>query len=556
MEKLTDGDQVSPMLPRWRLKDQKKKPVCTFIPRVLGGIKMVAADGEIVRFLIHLSLEFEDGSSMETIVDRDELEQMDWSKLDNRCIINSDCRNARKFIANIIRTGLQGVAVETKYLLDRLGIHHIANTVVFFAGSRVITRSSAKDRNISFEIEKMPFSLDIDSNISKREAVEGMVELVNLSPEIGRILVAHVISGVTRRVFQEAGITPCTVMVIVGESGMLKSHYVPHLAQLYNRADGIGAVTRFNSTKCFIEDVLHEYSECTAVIDDLHTAESKAIKRKNEDTAEEIIRRIGDNTGRGCMKGYTQEQKSFQGNAVFIGEYSIGKASTIPRELIVRITKRPNGETLDKYQRNQPLLVSTFYAFFIQWYVDHFDEMKSEIDVRLTRLRKVTANSEVHGRLQDTKFYLQMAYMFFLEFCKDSDFCNRQEALDEYERFCLQLAGLISAQEARFRSNSGMIDYLDLIRKLYNRDRFRVARKKAEFDPDKHEGMICYDCLCLRGKCLERKLRNINKDLNLKDCIVDLLARDALKLVESKNTVQINGTGGKRFYAIKLNKLE
>lgn len=74
--------------------------------------------------------------------------------------------------------------------------------------------------------------------------------------------------------------TPCAVLVIVGKSGMLKSNYIPHLVQLYNRADGIGPATRFNSTKRFIEDALYEYSECTAVIDELRTAKAQQEQYK------------------------------------------------------------------------------------------------------------------------------------------------------------------------------------------------------------------------------------------------------------------------------------
>lgn len=368
---------------------------------------------------------------------------------------------------------------------------------------------------------------------------------------------AHVISGIVRMAFKEVGFTPCAVLVIVGKSGMLKSHYVPCLAQLYNRADGIKAVTRFNSTKRFIEDTLCEYSECTAVMDDLHTAESRGIKRRNEDTAEEIIRRIGDDTGRGRMDGHTMTQKQFKGNAVFIGEYTIGMASTVPRELIVKITKRPNGEILDKYQRHQPFLVSTFYFFFIQWYVNHFDIIKDEIDKRLTELRKQAKNHDIHGRLCDTQFYLQISYMLFLEFCKDSGFISEQNEGNEYRDFASYLNILILEQQTRFKSSREMekVDYLNLIRNLYKQGRFCVAKKKKDFNLDKHEGVICYDCLCLRGKCLEQKLRNINAGYRLDACVKELLAKNALKLVKAKNTVQINEIGGKRFYAIWLEKL-
>jgi len=552
-----NDDMMQSVLPKWNLQDEKGNPVCTFIPKVLGMIQICTYDGNIIKKEVRLSLVFRDGASKEITIALSEIERIDWFSWDNRCMLNTGYHNARGYVANIIRSGLYSVPVETEYELDRLGIHHIGDVIVFSAGDRVITRSPRTETTLKFKQLQSPFRLDIGEDITPREAFEGMKELISLSSEIGRVLVAHVISGITRRAFKEAGFIPCAVLVIVGESGMLKSHYVPHLAQLYNRADGIRAVTRFNSTKRFIEEILCGYSECTAVIDDLHTAESKGIKKRNEDTAEEIIRRIGDDTGRGYMEGRTQTQRQFTGNVVFIGEYTIGRASTIPRELIVKITKRPNGEILDKYQRHQPLLVSTFYFFFIQWYVDYFNEIKAEIDERLTKLRRMPVNGNIHGRLCDTKFYLQISYMLFLEFCKESGFISEEDEGDEYKDFSSRLDDLILEQQARFRSNNEAekVDYLNLIRNLYKQGRFCVAKKKKDFNPDQHDGLICYDCLCLRGKCLERKIKNINTGYHLDECVKELLAKDALKLVEAKYTVQISGTGGKRFYAVKLEKL-
>ena len=147
--------------------------------------------------------------------------------------------------------------------------------------------------------------------------------------------------------------------------------------------------------------------------------------------------------------------------------------------------------------------------------------------------------------------------MVLLEFCKDSGFCSDKDAQDTYNRFHIQLNELVRAQEKRFRESTEAktADYLDLIRNLYKRGCFRIAKDAEDFNPEKHDGVIYYDCLCLRGKRLNKKLQNVCQDLSLKDCIAFLLGKNALKLVESKNTVQINATGGKRFYAIWLRRL-
>ena len=439
-----------PTQPDWYFISESGNPICTFIPEVQRLINVVNSDGVVIKKRIQLRMQFGDDTSTETTVLLSDLDQIDWFSVDYRCIVNSCYRNAKRYIGNYIRAGVSKAPTETQYCLDRLGIHRIGTEILFVAGDRIITRSSNDTSIPNVELEQIPFRLDIDPAISKETSFAGMKELINLSPVIGRILMAHVISGFTRAAFKEAGFIPCAVLVIVGESGMLKSHYVPHMVQLYNRADGIGPVTRFNSTKRYIEDILYEYSECTAVIDDLHTAESTGIRRRNENTAEEIIRRIGDDMGRGRKEGHASIQRSFRGNLVFIGEYMIGKASTVPRALAVNLTQKPNGAVFDKYQRQQPLLVSTFYYYFVQWYIDNFNAIRDGIDKELSRHRQTTANSNTHGRLNDTKFYLQTAYMIFLEFCKDSGFASLQDTNDEYRDFSYQLNKLIAEQQVRF----------------------------------------------------------------------------------------------------------
>lgn len=547
---------AQPKPPDWTFFNEGGVPISTFIPSVISVVNIIGSSD--TREAVRVRLFFKNGNFAETTVGMLDLDYVEWFNIDHRCIVNSRYRQARKYIADTIRAGISTAPIEQRYSLDWTGIHHFDNTIVFAAGDRVITRSSTAEADLAFELGPLQFRLDIDRNIDLSTAIDGMMRLIRLSPEIGSVLAAHTISGIIRAAFKEAGMTPCAVLVIVGKSGMLKSNYVPHLVQLYNRADGIGPATRFNSTKRFIEDALYEYSECTAVLDDLHTAKSRGIKRQNEDTAEEIIRRIADDTGRGRMDGKELVQRHFRGNAVFIGEYAIGKASTIPRALVVDITKPPNGAVLDEYQRSQPLLVSTFYYYFIQWYVDHFDEIRDAIDVRLTQLRKTTASSTTHGRLRDTQFYLQISFMVFLEFCKDSGAFSEEDATDTYNSFSTQLHELVQAQEARFRESIEVeaIDYLALIRDLYKKGYFRIAKDVKDFKPEKHDGLIYYDCLCLRGKCLEQKLRGIQSNLSLDACVLALLSKDALKLVKSKYTVQINDIGGKRFYAIKFNKLK
>ncbi|MCM1124238.1 MAG: hypothetical protein NC416_16775 [Eubacterium sp.] len=281
-----------------------------------------------------------------------ELDWIEWSAIDKRCIINPNYQKGKKYIGNLIRTALGEAPLEMRYAADKLGIYHIDDEVVFIAGNRVITRSSAKPSDLNFNLENLSSCLDIND--------------------------------------------------ICGE---------------------------------------------------------------------------------------------------------IGK--------------------------------------------------------RLTNFRETTANSYIHGRLLDTKFYLQISYMVFLEFCKDSGFISEEDAQDEYGGFKKLLCKLIQEQQERFKPIKAPkedIDFLKLISKLYKKGKFRLADSVEAFRTDMHDGLIYYECLCLRRDKLEKKLHKISTDIKINDVIKELVDKNALKRVKEKNTVKIftrnKGEGTHRFYAIWLHMLD
>lgn len=544
-----------PLQIEWMCKGKEGKPVSNFYPKVVGKIDVKCAGSTETR--VRVKLCFHNSESNEVVISGQNIGKTDWDALDIRCILNPEYRRAKEYLWNIVRLELALVPQETIYHVTGLGIQNIDDVIVFLAGDHLIVPTADSGVKSKIELAESLFRLDIDLSLTPKETFEGMWEIIGLSYEIGRVLVAHVISGFVKKAFTNVGFNPCTVLMIKGKSGLLKSTFVPFLTQLYNRADRIKAETRFNSTIRFIEDILCEYKECTVVVDDLHTAESSGIKKRNGDTAEEIIRRISDDTGRGRKEGNVSMQKHFEGNVVFIGEYLIGRESTIPRTLVVDLTTPPDGKIFDIYYRHKPLLASTFYYYFLQWYVDNFNGICEAIDDMLSKFRQGNTDVEIHGRLRDTLFYLRTSYMLFLQFCCDSNFISEDQTEREFKDFNDQLSELIQKQQARFESDKGIndIDYLKIIRKLYKSKCFYLAKDAAHFDSQKHDGLIyeSYDCLCLRGKCLDRIIEKYFPRVSRRELIRALKDMGALKLVKKKGTVQIRG---KRFYGIRLSVLE
>lgn len=541
----------------WLLIDEKDQPVSNFLPQVLGEVRVHTSQG--IETHIRLGLHFKDGNSSEVFtIPLADIEKTDWLLKDKRCLLHSPRRRSKEYVANLIVAGLTNAPhKEDIYLLDRLGIHNINGAILFVAGDRVITRSSDKDLLPKIEITPFDFKLDIDHKLTPRETFEGMRDLITLSPEMGRPLVAHSVSAILRSAFVTAGAPPSSILEIIGDSGSFKTFYTPTITQLYNRAEEVKITARLNSSDRFIEDILYDYCECTAVIDDRCTAESSKIKKKNDDTAEEIMRRVGDNIGRGRMNGKSTVQIKPRGNAVFTGEYAAGIKSTVARGLMVTVTTPIDGRRLDKYQRQQPLLVSTFYYFFIQWFVDNYDKICAEISGRLAKFRETVP--EIHPRLRQTQFCLQTAYMMFLQFCKDSGFITAEAASAEYNSFGSQLVDLVRAQNARISPNerdTQKVDYLKLIRSIYKGKGFKIAENVEVFNVDKHDGVIYYRCLCLRRDSLEKRIKKIFPSANVNDVVKALRSQSALKLGQNKNVVKINGLPRLWFYAIWLDMLD
>ena len=68
-----------------------------------------------------------------------------------------------------------------KHVLDELGIAKLEDGVVFVAGDRVITRSSATKPKAEIESIVKSFRLDIDINLLKEQAFEGVTKLICLT---------------------------------------------------------------------------------------------------------------------------------------------------------------------------------------------------------------------------------------------------------------------------------------------------------------------------------------------------------------------------------------
>jgi len=444
---------------------------------------------------------------------------------------------------------------------NQLGTHVIDGVPFFCAGDQVIWPSGVENQP-NVELVPMPFKLAIDSNMTEREAVVGMFELMSLSPDALRVVLAHSLLYIMRSAYEAVWKAPRCIVFLYGTTGAKKTTISAFLTQIYNRDTGIANLQRLNASIAAAEELLYEKRDCLVVLDDLFPTKLKKNKDKQEETLLEITRIVADGISRG-RKGSPISGKPPMCGVMFTGEYIVGTGSDAARLLPVELLPITDEKKLKSFQ-DQPLHVSTFYYFFIKWFITNYFEIQKLLKQWLDAYQGVCLTE--HRRLQETHFYLNTAYVLFIQYCSEKQLISEQEAQALYSSFVRLLTALVQEQQIRVwntnqstKNNesckSNQFNYLWEICKLNKSGAFCLANNQNEFNDALHDGLIHDDCLCLRGEKLESKIRDLGVRTSLNNILDELEAQDALKRGTEKRSVQISGTGGKRFYAIKLGKL-
>jgi hypothetical protein len=550
---------TTPLPEKWLFMDSEGQYVSNFVPEVLAVRNRVSDEGLKLESELRLRLLFGDGQfSEEFFTPISKVDKIIWKQLNPRCRLHPDMTigKARRIISDHIHSLIPSATVENVYLISEMGIHCIKDTIFYRAGNRIIC-APEEEGKIDLTLHPLAYDLEIDSErYTERDAVVGIISLLKLRPNTGRVLLAQTLCGIMRSAFISAGITPVAVLQDIGTTGALKTTYDSFLTQIYNRCNDIKPASSLNATLPAIEIILHENRNSVVILDDVHPAEAKEIMRKNELTLEEITRRIGNGTGRQHKNGKKLVNYMPQCSVIVTGEYAYGKGSTAARTLVVDFKEPIDSVELDKLQQ-EPLVISTFYFYLIRWYVSNYDAIIELLKMRRIAFREYELN--VHLRIKGTYFCLCTAYSLFLQYCVEQGFVTVGDAEELHFDFCDILTELVYRQNERVgldgNAPSPHLDYLHLVRTMYQKDIFKLSSSDKTFHADEHDGFVKDGCLCLRGESLQKNIRKHVPDSNILEIANSLKELNALNIGTDRTARQNFACGGKRFYHIYLEKL-
>ena len=527
----------------------------SFAPYVEQRIEEIG-EGGILQFA-EIICYFKDGSKSAVCrVPLSNLHKMDWLSIDQRCIIDPDCVRAGAYLSNIVHHAILLAPLKKEYRIQRLGLHEIEGKPVFFVGNSLI-QSSMDDENIGCVFEKLPFVLEVDyERYPEGQAIIEILKIINVAPSVGRVLFSHLLLNVMRKAFIDANMPPACVVFLFGKSGFGKTSYAGFITKLYNRSEEFQSYIRLNSTQAATEKILFEKADCSVLLDDLFPAQSQETRNNQEKLLIDILRVVGDNSGRQRMMGKKAEAEQPRCGLVITGEYLIGNGSDAARMLPIELTSEINFIKLSACE-GEPLALSTFFGYFIQWYVDEY----LNIVELLKRWRDEARRNKlgVHARLESTYLWLTAAYKIFLTFCVEKDYVSKDNVRKEYEHFKQLILGLVFKQDERVKQDSLSemkdADYFKILSDLHKSGQFRLAKSEDKFDDYEHDGFIKKECLWLRGKQMTNCVTKYISNATQTDIVSYLSAKNVLVEGCDRYGKQSSKLRGKRFYVIPLKKL-
>ena len=534
-------------------RSEYRKYIANFWPKVIRLIKQ--NNNGTVTIIVELVLFFVDGSkSVPITVPLNGLDKVAWPDVVSKCILNPEISKANEHIANIIRSTCHDAPMGKTTVIDRLGTHLVEGVPVFNAGDRLIWPEGL---NVKPDVTWEPLSntrLVIDTNCSEQDADTGMGRIADLSYEVGGIIFAFNLLNVTREAFIVTGVTPRSIVFVYGLTGVKKTTYTNFQSHIYNRDTPLEPPPRFNAFIPAAVKLLYEKSDCVLVLDDLYPSQNREIHKHQENTLLEITRVIGDGIEPARMRGQKVAKLPPRCGVLFTGEYCVGKGSDAARLLPIKMAVPINNDKLTACQL-EPLMLSTFYNFFIGWYISNFDRVCELLREWAAAYR--STKTGIHDRLQETQFCLEAAYKLFLTYRIDKGFVSKATALEQYNSFYQQLRGIVKEQNARanhINIKNPDINYLALMRKLYHDKRFRLVESIKDFEAKEHDGIIHKDHLYLRREKLMTKLRAFEPSAEFDDVLKNLKEQQALRIGKDSHSRKIGGSR-LRFYAVKLCKL-
>ena len=410
-----------------------------------------------------------------------DLNDSNWikNKLGIKYYLGSDY-NAYKYLDRYISESAKFVKEEIEY--KQVGWRNINGKYVYLHGRGAI---GCNDINIHGDRN---YNIEIDNRYSNFEDILLLTKICR-NDEKSIFMFVYLHLSVLKELFSLAGAEPKFVLWIYGLTGSMKTSVSKIFFNLFNRGKDMKISATFKDTQAALELKAFEHKDCSLLIDDYHPSSSYIEKKDMESKASNILRMYGDGISKGRSNKYMQKQKVYppRGLCVITGEDLIGGESTIARYVGIEVNREEFDKTILSFHQENPLLVSTYMNYFIEWVSCKFEDIRSYIEINFSNIRNNFSNEFNHPRLGEVYSILNITvniiFIYFECLNYSSEFLKKEEWL-------YKLANVIREHEKNNLNEDPAIMYLIALKELICSGQVKVNSIK---DDNKNNYFIGYE---------------------------------------------------------------
>ena len=481
-------------------------------------------------------------------IEHEKLSTFDYSFLHPKLILNPAVTKAGKDMACSILEQAEECKVNEYWEPDHLGWNCTDSSHYYCAGDTIIGCGNTSKISLPTQLSKM-YHLKIDKNMSESDAIDKILNLIQIRTAITSVFFTVGMVGVLRQIIIEAGVPIKTVVYVKGATQTQKTTTVKLTTSLYERDNlanesGICSI-RVSSSKPYIESMMETLKDATLLIDDLYSTTDTKERKEQERLVYRVIRDIGDNAPRATLRG----SSPINCQVILTSEYLIpGENTDIGRMFIIDVEKPLANPRLTECQET-PLALSTFYYYFIAWICKSYEQIVENMRASFDsfRVTEYQMNSK-YKRLYEFAFVIHFVFDIFSKYVEETisyDMKKNRMFFSENLKLLInkQISYMTSLEEQKNACSNLSVAVLSLL----NKNLITLGK----------EGEKCYqrkNCIYISAEYLANILSDNYNHI--------FTSHSVTAYFRSKNFSGFydNGTakkkGGKRYLTLKFTELE
>lgn len=432
--------------------DITEKRLCNFVAWIEKEVTI--DDGLETHNVLKIKGKHQNGDDLPGIdVSENDFQSMNWiiKKWGVKCILEP-----RQSTKDSVRHCIQMISknIKSETVFKHIGWRKYGGKWIYLHSGGSVGGENIKVR-LDGKLEK--YRLPSHCNNLKSSLRDALNELENLAPKkIIYPLLAYTFLTPLNEFLKRAGFEPNFVYFLMGKTGSGKSTLSALFLSFLGNFSGTDLPFSFMDTPNAIINSSFALKDSLICVDD-YKPSLKGDMNKMDNTAQQILRSVGERTGRQRLNSDStaMKQRYPRCNVIITGEQSpnVGESGTA-RQIISEITRFDiNWEVMTKAQKSaRNGVYAKIMRGFIEYIQNNFlsgneqvwvDILRSEFE-KLRTDWNAKLKGFAHPRIPSMLAFLQIGFKYFLEFCK----------------FC----GLLGETSARERMNS----FIDILRSMAN----------------------------------------------------------------------------------------